>query len=161
MRNKKITKTIAESALIAAVYAAVTIVLVPFMSYGLVQFRIAEILVLLCFYNRKYIPALIVGCLIANIPNGIYDMVLGTAATAISVLVMSRIKNIWLAALPPVIFNAIIVGAMLTYVFELAPIYISAPMVGLGQFVVIVVIGVPLFKFGFERNKKFMELIRT
>ena len=115
MRNNKIVHTIAQSALIAAVYATLTLAL-P-LQHMEVQFRVAEILVLLCFYNKKYIPALIVGCFIANIPMGLVDMVFGTFATAVSVVLMTRVKNIWVAAMFPVIINAVIIGAMLKYMF--------------------------------------------
>jgi len=158
-RKNKFVQLLVQTALIAAVYAALTIAL-P-LQYGAVQFRVAEILTLLCFYNRKYIPALILGCFIANLPSelGVIDWVAGTAATAIAVIFMSRVKSIWIAALFPVITNAIIVGAMLTYLFEM-PIWVSAGFVALGQFAVIVIAGVPLFKLVLEKNKKFMEIIR-
>jgi len=157
--NNKIVYTIAQTALVAAVYAALTIVL-P-LQYGAVQFRVAEILTLLCFYNKKFIPALILGCFIANLPSelGWIDWVAGTSATAIAVVLMSKCKSIWLAALFPVITNAVIVGAMLTYLFEM-PIWVSAGFVALGQFTVIVVVGVALFKFVLEKNKAFMNLIK-
>jgi len=160
MRRNEFISMLVKTALVAAVYAALTIAL-P-LQYGAVQFRVAEILTLLCFYNKKYIPALILGCFIGNLPSelGWIDWVCGTAATAIAVSLMPRIKNIWIAGMFPVITNAIIVGAMLTYLFEM-PYGISSGFVALGQFTVIMIIGVPLFKFVLEKNKKFMELIRN
>jgi len=160
MRGNQTVQTIAKTALVASVYAALTIAL-P-LQYGAVQFRVAEVLTLLCFYNRKLIPALILGCFIANLPSelGVIDWSCGTVATAISVILMSRMKNIWLASLFPVIVNAVIVGAMLTYLFEM-PFFIAAGFVALGQAAVIIVVGVPLFKFVLEKNKTVIDLIKN
>ena len=85
MTDKNI-KRIVISALIAALYATLTIALAP-ISYLGVQFRISEIMVLLAFYKKDYIVGLTLGCFIANIlgPNGTIDIVLGTFATFISV----------------------------------------------------------------------------
>ena len=171
MRTKNYVQTLVQSALIAAVYVVLTTFL-PLQHEG-IQFRIAEVFTLLCFYNKKYIPALILACFAANLigsPFGPIDWVLGTAATALAVIFMPKVKNIWLAGMLPVITNAIIVGAMLTYFsgfeiysdFGLSPSFIlNAAFVALGQFVVIVLVGVPMFKFGFERNKKFMDILRS
>ncbi|MCL1903170.1 MAG: QueT transporter family protein [Oscillospiraceae bacterium] len=159
MGNEKFIHNLILTAIVAAVYAALTVAL-P-LQYGAVQFRVAEILTLLCFYNKRFIPALILGCFIANLPSelGWIDWVCGTAATAIAVVFMPRIKNIWLAATLPVITNAVIVGAMLTYLFKM-PFVISSAFVGLGQFTVIMVIGVPLFKFVLSKNRNIMQLIQ-
>ena len=79
------TKMIALNAIIAAVYAAFTILLAP-ISYGSIQMRISEIMIFLAFYNKDYIPGLVLGCLIANIPSGLgaFDMVFGTFATLLA-----------------------------------------------------------------------------
>lgn len=84
MTDKNI-KRIVISALIAALYATLTIALAP-ISYLGAQFRISEIMVLLAFYKKDYIVGLTLGCFIANIlgPNGTIDIVLGTFATFIS-----------------------------------------------------------------------------
>ena len=58
-------KFIAESAIIAALYAALTWLFAP-ISYGPVQFRISEVLVLLVVLNPKYAISLIIGCFVAN-----------------------------------------------------------------------------------------------
>lgn len=162
---KKLTvQQIAFGAVIAAVYAAVTMTVVLPSQYAAVQFRIAEILTLLCFYNKKFIPALIVGTFIANLPSpyGWYDWVFGTSATAIAVIFMPYMKNIWIAGMLPVISNAVIIGVMLTHVYEVpSPVWLNMCFVGIGQFVVITVIGVPLFKFVLEKNKPFMNIIRS
>ena len=153
------TPQIARGAVVAALYFALTVAL-PFASYGDIQFRFSEILVLLCFYNPAYAPAMILGCAIANIfsPLGYIDVLFGSAATALAVIPMCKMKNIWLAALLPVVTNGIIVGLMLSIFYEL-PFIITCLSVAAGQFAVIVVAGVPLFRYLLEKNKPFMRVI--
>ena len=50
----------------AALYAALTLFLAP-LSYGPVQARLSECMVLLAYYNKKWIPGLTAGCLLANL----------------------------------------------------------------------------------------------
>ena len=73
MTIKRITKLAA----VAALYIVFTLIN-PF-SFEMVQFRISEILILLCFYRRDYSYALIVGCFIANLfgPMGYADALSG------------------------------------------------------------------------------------
>ena len=61
-------KEVAINAMIACVYAALTIACSS-IAYGGIQFRISEILIFLAFYNKKYIPGLIIGCFLANLPS--------------------------------------------------------------------------------------------
>lgn len=141
---KKINiKFIAQSAIIAALYAVLTWLLAP-ISYGAIQFRISEILVLLVIFNPKYAYALIIGCLVANTTSslGWYDIVFGTFATLIGILPMLKIKRLELAALFPVLSNAIIVAIELYFAFEEA-IWLSIFTVGLGEAVVIYCLGIP------------------
>ena len=79
-------KLIAESAIIAALYVVTTWLLAP-ISYGAIQFRISEVLMLLVVLNPKFSFALILGCFISNTTSslGWYDMVFGTLATVIAI----------------------------------------------------------------------------
>lgn len=145
-------------ALVAAIYVAITWIF-GFMSYGGIQYRIAECLMLLCFYKKDYGIALTVGCLISNVfsPMMLTDMVFGTLATVIAVLLIYISPNIYVASLAPVISNAFIVGAELYYVLDL-PFWISCAQVAFGEFVCVSIVGVIVFK-RLEKNKKFMEII--
>ncbi|EGT3617384.1 QueT transporter family protein [Clostridium perfringens] len=162
MTDKNI-KRIVTSALIAALYATLTIALAP-ISYSGVQFRVSEIMVLLAFYNSDYIIGLTLGCFVANIlgPNGTVDVVLGTFATFISVWAIYLTgkyirgkKALWIASIWPTIFNGLIIGWMLNYVYGL-PLVLSMGQVAIGEFVVITIIGVPFFNF--IRKKYFGKL---
>ena len=94
MNNKKV-QVIAMNAMIAAVYAVLTILISP-IAYGAVQMRLTEIIVLLACYNKKFIPGLTIGCLLANLasPMGLYDICFGPAATLIACLGMYYFKNV-------------------------------------------------------------------
>lgn len=151
---------IIKIAMVAAIYAVLTVAILP-LSYGAIQFRLSEILVLLCFYNPKYCWSMILGCAIANIfsPMAALDIPFGTLATALAVLCLCKSKNIWIASLFPTIFNGIIVGLELYFALN-EPLLISMGTVALGELVVVTVAGVPIFKL-LEKNKGFMRLIES
>lgn len=172
MRNintKITTQFIAVTAVIAALYVVLTLAC-P-LSYMDVQFRISEVLVLLCFYNRRFIPAMIIGCAIANLfgPFAQMDVIFGTLATAIAVAPLKFIadaknkkfkpvSNIYIAAFVPAVVNGLIVGFELWNVYGL-PFALSAAQVAFGELVVIAGLGATLFKV-IERNGRVMSYIR-
>ena len=139
-------KSIALGGVIAALYAALTIALAP-LSYGPLQFRVSEALTLLPFCVAEAVPGLFVGCVIANFFGGygFLDVVVGGLATLAAAWLTKRVSNLWLAALPPVLVNAILVGAMLHYMADV-PFWFTCGEVGLGQAGVCYLLGVPLMK---------------
>lgn len=161
-RNKIFeTKNLVRLALVAAVYAVLTLIL-PGLSFGAVQFRFSEILVLLCFYRKDYSVALILGCFIANCfsPMALMDMIFGTLATAIAVIPMFYIKNIWVASILPVVSNGIIIPIELYICYgNEPPIWFNMITVAAGELVVVTIIGCVLFKLALERSTGFMEVI--
>ncbi|MDR0196797.1 MAG: QueT transporter family protein [Oscillospiraceae bacterium] len=159
---------VTRTALVAAAYVTVTVVLTPFLSFNALQLRVSEILVLLCFYNKDYRVALTAGCVLANAfgPFGAIDAVVGGAATGLSVALTARAGNVWLASLPPVVFNSLFVGFELTYLlngFEgaapNAPFYVNALFVAAGELIVVTLVGAPLFGFVLSKNRVFMRII--
>lgn len=155
MNNELISK-LAKNAIVAALYLVLTM-LAP--SYGAVQFRFSEILVLLMLINSTYVPGLIIGCIIANLfsPMGLVDVVFGTLATAISLFFMSKTKNQFIATLWPSIFNGLIVGTELYFILKL-PFISSAISVAIGEFAVITCIGLPIFKI-LMMNKQIIKVL--
>ncbi|MEG2056794.1 MAG: QueT transporter family protein [Romboutsia sp.] len=151
---KSNTKGLVTTAVVAAIYATLTLAL-GFISYGPIQFRIAEVMILLPFISSKYIVGLTLGCFIANIigPYGVPDIVIGTLATFISAylvyLTSKLIKEskfaLIVAGIWPTVVNAVMVGFMLNKFYG-APLIYAILEVGFGQFVVINIIGLPLFK---------------
>lgn len=149
-----LTEKIVRTGLIAAIYAVATIMIAP-LSYGPMQFRISEVLVLLAFLNPLYTAGLTIGCLIANIFGGVglLDIIFGTLATFISCkgieltrkLIKRDTLSLIVASLWPVIINGIIIGLVLTYSFGI-PFYIIAAQISFSEFVIVTIIGVPIFK---------------
>lgn len=157
--NKNI-KRIIRLAVVTALYVVLTVVL-SFISYGNIQFRVAEILILLCFFRKDYAISLVLGCLIANFfsPLGMADIIFGTLASLASVLCIIYMKRLFVASIFPVLFNGLIVGLELYYVLEL-PFIISALEVAIGEFVVVVIFGNIIFT-KLRKNKEFMNLIEA
>ena len=98
-------KNITLLSLIAALYVVLSLVLAP-ISFGIVQFRIAEVLVLLCFFKKEFCISLVVGCFITNLfsPFGL-DILFGTLHTLISVIFILYIHFIKKEKINQTIFN--------------------------------------------------------
>lgn len=107
------TKDLTLAAMVAALYAVMGYFGNLFgLTFGPVQFRFAEALTVLPFLFPSAVPGLFVGCLIVNLlsPYGPLDIVVGSAATLLAAVWTSRLKHKWLAPLPPVVCNTVLVG---------------------------------------------------
>ena len=161
MLSNKI-KSITKLSIVAALYVALTYIF-GFMSFGEIQFRIAEILMLLCFFNHKYTISLVIGCFISNLfsPYGLPDIIFGTLATFVACLgiMLFNKKHLFLASLMVPIGN-IIVGIEIAILnsFSLIPALLAVLWVFIGEFVVVCIVGVPLIKL-LMKNEKFEELV--
>lgn len=155
--SKKIWKTsdyvryITEAAVTAALYAALTI-LIPGSS-GQVQVRVSEALTVLPFFTQAAIPGLFAGCIIANMVTtsaGVYDVVFGSLATLTAALLTSKMPSKYLAPLPPVVINAVVVAAVLNATIN-APLLVTMGFVALGEMIACYGLGYPLILF-LEKN---------
>ena len=131
--NKKFftTRRIAHGAIIAAVYVVLCIIFQP-ISYGPVQFRIAEALTIMPLFTPAAIPGLFVGCILANIigQGVIMDVIFGSLATLIgAVLGYLLRRNRWLVPIPAVVANALIIPFVLRYGYGITDIPIALEMV--------------------------------
>ena len=161
----KKTRSIVTTAIVAALYATLTLSL-AFVSYGPIQFRLSEVMTLLPLFSKKYIVGLTIGCFLANLLGlyGVPDMIFGTIATFISVYLVyltgkymkDKKSYVYAASLWPVIVNDIIVAVQLKIFFGM-PLFITMLQVGFGQFVVITIIGVPLFKAVNNKYGKYLK----
>ena len=107
-----------ETALTAAAYAVLSYFGSIFgITYGPIQCRFSEALCVLPFFLPETAWGLGVGCLIANLlsPYGVLDIVVGSAATLLAALLTARCQKKWLAPLPPVIANTVLIGLVLAY----------------------------------------------
>lgn len=141
------TRNIVLSSLIAALYAGFTVMLAP-ISYGPIQFRAAEALTLLPYMVPQAIPGLFIGCFIANMLGGygLVDIILGSAATLAAAWLTSKMPNPWLAAVPPVIINAVAVGGYLAVITDVS-VALTMIYIGLSEAVICFGIGVPMLYF--------------
>ncbi len=135
MKKLLTTRSICLSAVIAALYAALTLLLAP-ISYGDWQCRVSEALTLLPMLIPQAIPGLFVGCILANLlgPSaGVIDIVFGSLATLIAAVGTWYFrKNKWIAAACPVVSNGLIVGLVLSLSFNL-PFPLTALQVAAGE----------------------------
>lgn len=154
---------LAFCAIVAAIYAVLTI-FTGFMSFGTIQFRIAEALCVLPFFFPWSVWGVVVGCLMANLisPMGILDVVFGSLATFVSCLCISIIgntarRNAWwpciAACTMPVLWNGIVIGCLLAltgeYTLVMFPIMalVFGSTVALGEAVIMFVLGLPLLRW--------------
>ena len=171
-KNHRTVLFIAQAAVIAALYAGVTLALgatpIHWISYGPVQFRIAEAFTMLAALTPAAIPGLTIGTFFANLgsPYGWFDWVFGTLASLLAAICSWQLRHAtidllfrwkdksfinianmpWLSGLPPVIFNALVVPVIIITAagleWSIFPLF--AAQVALGQFVVVYALGMPL-----------------
>lgn len=162
------TNRMVRCAMIAAVYVVLCLALQPF-SYGAVQVRLAEALCLLPVFGPEYIVGVTLGCLLANaLGSTVIDVVFGTLATLLACLVTYALRNVRLkglalpASLPPVIFNALIVGWEISVFFSDTPATLPVTLfnmltVGIGEVVSCCILGVLLVRL-IETNRELKKL---
>ena len=139
------TMFIVRSAVIAALYAALTLALYP-ISFGAVQFRVSEALTLLPIVMPEAIPGLFVGCLVSNLIGSAtpWDIIFGSLATLIAaILTYATRRNKILAAFWPVLCNTVIVGLVLALTLDL-PVFLTMGEVGLGELAVVYTVGMAM-----------------
>ena len=145
MKNKKVL-FLTQAAMIAAIYVVLTIVFQPF-SFGQVQVRIAEALTILPMFTPAAIPGLYIGCMIGNILGGsiLPDIIWGSFATLIGAVFtyLLRKQSKYLAILPPIISNTVIVPLVLRYAYGIVlPIPLMMLTVGIGEVISCGVLGI-------------------
>lgn len=158
IQSKCSAKNIAITGITAAVYMVATWAIAP-LSYGAVQFRFSELLVLLAFIDAGFAPGLILGCALANLfsPLGLIDLVFGTAGTFCTMVCITRTKSLFLASLWPTVF-CIFVGFEL-WIIEGLPLFPTTFSVMFGEFIVVTVAGYPTFKT-LLKNKKLIAFLK-
>lgn len=123
------TRYIAQAGVIAAVYAALTIVVVQLGSvftWGPLQFRPSEAVTVVAAVTPAGIPGLWLGAVIANAYGmtqtgalGLLDVVFGSLGSLLGAVWTWRFrKRTWLALFGPVLANALIVPAYLPFILK-------------------------------------------
>jgi len=151
-------KKISRAAIIAALYVALTVLLMPISFYAF-QIRVAEALTVLPFIFPEAVWGLFIGCLIANFFGGlgILDIAVGSTLTLIAAFLtmhLAKTNKPVLAPLPPLILNAFGVSAYLMFLIAPPPLPFHIPTyflfvitIGFGEFVATYIIGLPLLLF--------------
>ena len=146
MKQQKKLVFLAQSGVIAALYAAVTVLLQPF-AFGPVQCRLSEALTILPVYTAAAVPGLTLGCFLSNLIGllmgvnaaGAWDLLLGTLATGSAALCSYWLRNVrikglpFVATLPPVLLNAGVIGAELYVLYGGMSLWVYMLVVGAGQ----------------------------
>lgn len=146
---RKSTRMIALNAVIAALYCALTVSLGN-VAFGPIQFRPAEALTILPFMAPHTMFGLFVGCLLSNVFSqyGLLDIVFGSLATLLAGFLTSKCKNVWTAVIPPILVNAVVVGALIvagTPDMGLIAWPVNAGWIGLTQTIFCAGFGIPLY----------------
>lgn len=149
MRNNKNRKRlvyICEAGVIAALYAAITLLIAPIGS-GAIQCRISEALCVLPFFTSAAIPGLTVGCLVANLFTGMWqDVLFGTLATLLGAVGAYWLRKFpYLVPLPTVLSNTVIVPLVLAFAYRVPEgIPFLMLTVGLGEVISAYLLGILL-----------------
>ena len=157
MHSKKI-RSLTLGAMIAATYVVLTYIANIFgLASGAIQIRISEALTILPYFTPAAIPGLFIGCILANLLTGcaVWDIVFGSIATLIGAVTASLLRNRskWLAPVPNIISNSLIVPFVLIYVYGLKEAYyIHLISVFIGEIISGGVLGMILF-FILEKHK--------
>ena len=166
----KTTRDLTAAAVAAALYTVLTLLqnlLLPGSASMAIQFRLSEALCVLALLTPSAIYGLSVGCLLSNLLSSAalpLDFLIGTLATVLATGAMYALRNVRLFRLPlpsllmPALFNALLVGAELTYYFGELPFALNALYVAVGETVVLLAAGLPLWAL--LQNGRLSRLLR-
>ena len=165
--RKFTTRDLTLAAVVAALYAVLGYFGSVFgLNYGPIQCRFAEALCVLPFLFPAAVPGLFVGCLLTNLLStvGALDIILGSLTTLVAAVWTAKMPNRYLAPLPPVVCNGVIIGAMLAwYEVGFGPMFLRlfafhGVTVALGELVACYVLGSILLRV-LPRNLYLREMI--
>ena len=159
--KKTNTRLITMGAAIAALYVVLTLIANAFgLANYAIQVRFSEALTILPYFTPVAIPGLFAGCIISNILTGAMplDVIFGSLATLIGAIGTNILKKKlpkikWLAPLPPIIANTIVVPFVLAYVYKFdgsIPYFMLT--VGIGEVISCGILGMILL-FSLEKYK--------
>jgi uncharacterized membrane protein len=149
------------NAMIAAAYV-VLVYAFSFLSFNDVQFRVAEVLLIVYLFNSKTLPGLLTGTFIANMlfsPLTYVDAVVGTFATLLALTIMSLAKKQLIVSLiAPAITNGVFIGLMLYFLIDL-PLLLTMGSVFIGELAVMLLLGLPVY-FTLKRQTILQEYLQ-
>lgn len=160
MKNKSV-QFLTQAAMIAAIYVVLTMLAnaLGLASYA-IQIRFSEALTILPYFTFAAVPGVTIGCLIANILAGgaLLDIIFGTFASLLGALGTYYLckKSKWLAPVPPIVANAIIVPPVLYFAYGITPVWFSFITVSIGEIICCGIMGMALL-FALLKYRKIFE----
>lgn len=160
MKKKSGALFLTQAAMIAALYVVLTLIAnaLGLANYA-IQVRFSEALTILPFFTPAAIPGLFIGCLLSNLLTGCLplDVLFGSLATlfgAIGTYLLRKHK--WLAPIPPIVFNILIVPPVLAFVYQFeGTLPYFALTVGAGEVISCGILGMILL-FVLEKYRKYI-----
>lgn len=161
MKSKKIL-FLTQAALIAALYVVLTLLS---NALGLasmqIQVRFSEALTILPYFTTAAIPGVFVGCLMSNLLAGcaILDILFGSLATLIGAVCTYLLRHFkWLAPVPPIVANTLVIPLVLKYAYGIEPIWLSTITVCAGELISAGILGMFLL-FTLQKYRKYIFTI--
>lgn len=156
--NRQITD-LTRAGVIAGLYVALTWIsaLLGLSGMGAIQLRLSEALCILPYFTAAAVPGVTVGCLLANLFTGaaLPDIIFGTLATCIGAIGTRCLRrNRYLAPLPPIVANTVIIPFVIRYAYtdvaeSLSFLFVT---VGIGELLSVGLFGM-LLLFALEKHK--------
>ena len=145
--NKKVLY-LSHAAVIAALYVVLTLVANALgLASNAIQIRFSEALTILPYFTPAAIPGLFVGCLLSNLMTGcaLPDIIFGSLATLLGAVFTRRLRKYkWMAPLPPIVANAILIPPVLLFAYGIKPYWFSLITVTIGEIISCGVLGMLL-----------------
>ena len=147
MKNKQIL-FLTQAALIAALYVVLTMIS---NALGLasmqIQVRFSEALTILPYFTPAAIPGVFIGCLLSNLLAGgaLLDIIFGSLATLLAAVFTYLLRKWkWLAPVPPIVSNTLIIPFVLKYAYGITPVWLSFITVCAGEIISAGILGMLL-----------------
>lgn len=152
--NQRKVLFLTQAAMIAALYVVLTFIANALgIASGNIQVRFSEALTILPYFTPAAIPGLFTGCLLSNLLTGgaLPDIIFGSLATLIGALLTYKLsRNKWLAPIPPIVSNAVIIPPVLLYAYGLRPLWFNFITVTIGEIISCGILGM-LLLFGLKK----------
>lgn len=147
-KESKNVLLLVQAAMIAALYVVLTLIAnVLGLASQAIQVRFSEALTILPYFTPAAIPGLFIGCLLSNLLTGcaIPDIIFGSLATLAAAFFTRKLRrNKWLAPVPPILANAIVVPPVLLFAYGIRPLWLSFVTVTIGEIISCGVLGMLL-----------------
>lgn len=160
MNNKRKEQiiSITKIAIVAALYIVLT-VLLYLLSFNEIQVRFSEVLLLLCFFDKKYGIGIVVGCAVSNLFSPIpLDVLFGTVQTIVAVVLIGYLRPLILSLILTIL-SMVIVGLEIAVISSFDMWWLITIQVMAGEAIVLLGIVYPL-SFLLKRSKSFMKIIK-